>query len=196
MFTARVHVPYYAPIGSAGSSRSLYLGSPGTMKKPNNLVAGFFSWDYSFFQNLWSKLPMNTRNYFRLPLTLSLYHAFLLNVSALFPHFRWNFNVSRGSAKFFQFFFNFPIDTLTWLVYYEDVQRDKAQLKRKVEQMAKREYNTARAEANSNYDSKTYKSFLFKLRIEEDADIIQSILEAQGNGINKREWLREQFEGK
>ena len=62
--------------------------------------------------------------------------------------------------------------------------------------MAKREYSPTRAEANSKYDSKTYKSFLFKLRIEEDADIIESILEAQSNGINKREWLRELFEGK
>ncbi|MBR5316030.1 MAG: hypothetical protein IKU44_04485 [Firmicutes bacterium] len=62
--------------------------------------------------------------------------------------------------------------------------------------MAKREYTPAQAEASTRYDSKTYKNFLFKLRIEEDADIIESILEAQSNGTNKREWLRQLFEGK
>lgn len=52
----------------------------------------------------------------------------------------------------------------------------------------------ARREANARYDEKTYKNFLFKLRIEEDADIIRAIQEAQENGTNKREWLRELFD--
>jgi DNA-directed RNA polymerase subunit L len=60
----------------------------------------------------------------------------------------------------------------------------------------KREYTTARNEANARYDAKTYKNLLFKLRVEEDADILQSIEEAKEKGINKREWLRELFEGK
>ena len=52
----------------------------------------------------------------------------------------------------------------------------------------------ARREANARYDEKTYKNFLFKLRIEEDADIIRAIQEAQENGTNKREWLRGLFD--
>lgn len=59
--------------------------------------------------------------------------------------------------------------------------------------MAK-EYNEAQARANAKYDSKTYKTFTFKLRLEDDADIIQSILDAQNKGINKREWIRELFD--
>lgn len=54
----------------------------------------------------------------------------------------------------------------------------------------------ARREANARYDEKTYKNFLFKLRIEEDADIIRAIQEAQENGTNKREWLRDLFDSK
>ena len=52
----------------------------------------------------------------------------------------------------------------------------------------------AQSAANAKYDAKTYKTFLFKLRIEDDADIIESIQNAQKNGLNKREWLRELFE--
>lgn len=59
-----------------------------------------------------------------------------------------------------------------------------------------REYNAARQEANARYDAKTYKVLTFKLRLEDDADIIKSIQEAQENGMNKREWLRELFDGK
>ena len=58
------------------------------------------------------------------------------------------------------------------------------------------EYSEARREANARYDGKTYKNFLFKLRIDEDSDIIQAILEAQAQGVNKREWLRELFDSK
>lgn len=62
--------------------------------------------------------------------------------------------------------------------------------------MGKREYNSARQEANARYDAKTYKQINFRLRLEDDADIIESILEAQENGISNREWLRELFENK
>ena len=58
------------------------------------------------------------------------------------------------------------------------------------------EYSKAKQEANARYDAKTYKVFTFKLRIEDDADIIKAIQEAQENGMNKREWLRELFDGK
>lgn len=57
-----------------------------------------------------------------------------------------------------------------------------------------REYTQAKAETNARYDAKTYKTFLFKLRLEDDADIIKAIQEAQEQGTNKREWLRELFE--
>ena len=57
-----------------------------------------------------------------------------------------------------------------------------------------REYTEARQEANARYDAKTYKAFTFKLRREDDADIIKSIEDAAGSGINKREWLRELFD--
>ena len=49
--------------------------------------------------------------------------------------------------------------------------------------------------ANDRYDSKTYVQFNVRLRIEDDADIIKSISEAHGAGINNREWLRELFDG-
>ncbi len=62
--------------------------------------------------------------------------------------------------------------------------------------MAKREYTPARAEANARYDEKTYKQINFRLRKDEDADIIESIEEAKQNGLTGREWLRELFEGK
>lgn len=54
----------------------------------------------------------------------------------------------------------------------------------------------AQSEANARYDAKIYKNFLFKLRIDDDADIIESIQTAQTHGINKREWLRELYEQK
>ena len=62
--------------------------------------------------------------------------------------------------------------------------------------MAKREYTSARQVANAKYDEKTYVNYLFKLRKDEDADIIKDIETAKSKGINKREWLRELFECK
>ncbi len=59
----------------------------------------------------------------------------------------------------------------------------------------KRKYTTAQAEAAARYDAKTYRVFTFKLRVDDDADIIASIEEAKEHGINKREWLRGLFEG-
>jgi len=60
----------------------------------------------------------------------------------------------------------------------------------------KREYNTARAEANAKYDAKTYKKINIALRIEDDADIIKDMEQAKKKGLNNREWLRGLFEGK
>lgn len=61
--------------------------------------------------------------------------------------------------------------------------------------MGKRQYTPARQKANATYDAKTYKLIGFKLRIEEDADIIASIGEAKSKGLSNREWLRNIFEG-
>lgn len=52
----------------------------------------------------------------------------------------------------------------------------------------------AKRESNARYDEKTYKTFTFKLRVEDDADIIRSIKESQEQGINKREWIRGLFD--
>ena len=52
----------------------------------------------------------------------------------------------------------------------------------------------AQSAANAKYDKNTYKKMLFRLRLEDDADIIESIKKAQDHGMNKRQWLRELFE--
>ena len=59
----------------------------------------------------------------------------------------------------------------------------------------KREYTPARAEANAKYDAKTYKQVNFRLRIEDDADIIESLEDATSKGLHNRDWLRKIFEG-
>ena len=53
----------------------------------------------------------------------------------------------------------------------------------------------AQREATARYDAKTYKKILIALRIEEDADIIESLEEAKKQGLSNREWLRELYEG-
>lgn len=60
--------------------------------------------------------------------------------------------------------------------------------------MGKREYNAARAEANARYNAKTYKQINFRLRLEDDADILQSLEQSQSEGISNREWLRKIFD--
>ena len=62
--------------------------------------------------------------------------------------------------------------------------------------MGNTKYTQAKQEANARYDSKTYKVYAFRLRIEDDADIIKDIDEAKENGVSYREWLRNFFEGK
>lgn len=56
-------------------------------------------------------------------------------------------------------------------------------------------YSRARAEANAKYNTKTYTQELFKLRAEEDAEIVASIEAAKAKGISKREWLRALYYG-
>lgn len=52
----------------------------------------------------------------------------------------------------------------------------------------------AQHEANKRYISKTYKQYMFYLRLTDDKDIIDSIEKAQEYGMNKTEWLRELYE--
>lgn len=56
-------------------------------------------------------------------------------------------------------------------------------------------YTRARAEANAKYNLKTYQQEMFKLRTDEDSEIVASIEAAKARGISKREWLRELFYG-
>lgn len=51
----------------------------------------------------------------------------------------------------------------------------------------------ARARATAKYDSKTYKKLSIALRLDDDAEIIKSLDEAQQHGISYREWLKELF---
>lgn len=60
--------------------------------------------------------------------------------------------------------------------------------------MAKRmrseKVSEARRNANDRYDAKTYKKIFLILRLDDDADIIGDIEDAQSNGLSLRMWLR------
>ena len=62
--------------------------------------------------------------------------------------------------------------------------------------MARDNHTPAQREAVARYQAKTYKNIAVKLRLEEDADIIEALNEAQAKGISYREWLRELFDSK
>ncbi len=49
--------------------------------------------------------------------------------------------------------------------------------------------------SNKRYDDATYSKQNFRLRLDDDADIIKSIKDAQERGINKRQWLRALYDG-
>ena len=55
--------------------------------------------------------------------------------------------------------------------------------------------STAQLQANERFKEKTYKCVLFEMRLQEDADIIDSIEEAKQHGIKKMEWMRALFDG-
>lgn len=57
----------------------------------------------------------------------------------------------------------------------------------------KRAYTAAKAEANRRSDKANGKKILFYLKLNEDAEIIESIETAKANGINHSEWLRQLF---
>lgn len=57
-------------------------------------------------------------------------------------------------------------------------------------QMRSEKVSEARRNANDKYDAKTYRRVFLLLRLEDDADIIKDIEEAQGAGLSLRIWLR------
>lgn len=57
-------------------------------------------------------------------------------------------------------------------------------------QMRSEKVSEARRSANDKYDAKTYKKIFLILRLEDDADIIKDIEDAQGAGLSLRVWLR------
>ena len=61
-----------------------------------------------------------------------------------------------------------------------------------MQEKKKRKTTTSR-EVRNRYDAKTYKAFTFRFRIEDDAEIIKSLEDAQAQGLKNREWLRQIF---
>lgn len=60
-------------------------------------------------------------------------------------------------------------------------------------QVEKKRKTTTSREVRNRYDAKTYKSINFRLRLEDDAEILKSIEDAQTQGLKNREWLRQIF---
>lgn len=48
--------------------------------------------------------------------------------------------------------------------------------------------------ANDRYDAKTYEKITFRIRKQDDSDILKSIAKAKKLGLNNREWLRSIFD--
>ena len=59
-----------------------------------------------------------------------------------------------------------------------------------------RKYTEARARSNKAYDARTYKKYTILLRVEDDAEIIDSLEEAKASGKSARQWLNELIERK
>ena len=53
----------------------------------------------------------------------------------------------------------------------------------------------AKRKSNDKYDAKTYKSFLIRVRVDEDADLIRELEEAKAKGMSYREYLRSLKDG-
>ena len=54
----------------------------------------------------------------------------------------------------------------------------------------------AKLDAVTRYEEKTYKRVFVALRLDEDADILESLQEAKEHGYTGREWVRQLFESK
>jgi hypothetical protein len=48
--------------------------------------------------------------------------------------------------------------------------------------------------ATDRYDAKTYRIIGLRLRIDDDADILESFDKAKEKGLTNREWVRELYE--
>ena len=57
-------------------------------------------------------------------------------------------------------------------------------------------YTEAQARATKAYEERTYKSVLFRFRLDEDADIIEDYDLAVSHGIRKIDWFRAMFDGR
>ena len=55
-------------------------------------------------------------------------------------------------------------------------------------------YTEARKRANKKYDSKTYVTFMFYMRKEDDAEVIADIERAKAEGVAIRQWLHDLYE--
>lgn len=60
--------------------------------------------------------------------------------------------------------------------------------------MRSEKVSEARRAATDKYDAKTYKRISFALRLHDDADIIEDIKAAKGDGQSLREWLRDLYD--
>ena len=60
--------------------------------------------------------------------------------------------------------------------------------------MQSEKVTAAQRAASDRYDAKTFKKILFRLRLQEDADIIKDIEAAKAEGLSLREWLRQLFD--
>lgn len=56
-------------------------------------------------------------------------------------------------------------------------------------------YSNARSKASHKYTQKHMKRFRMAFNRDEDADIIDSIERAKQDGVTKRQWLRDLFDG-
>ena len=56
-------------------------------------------------------------------------------------------------------------------------------------------YSNARSKASHTYMQKHIKRFSMNFQKDEDADIIESIERAKQDGVTKRQWLRDLFDG-
>ena len=58
------------------------------------------------------------------------------------------------------------------------------------------DYKEARMRANAKYKEKTLKRYMFYFQKVDDADIIKNLESAKADGVSRRVWLRQLFEGK
>ena len=60
--------------------------------------------------------------------------------------------------------------------------------------MAKDNHSQSQREAVARYDAKTYRKVNIAFRMEDDADILESMDKAKESGLSLREWIRELYD--